>query len=100
MTNNSGGYDYQFVDEPPQDILICKICLLASRDPYLSVCCGHVFCKSCIDSTQQNTAIIKACPVCRNQEEFTTVVNKQVDRLVKSLHIFCANKGKGCKWQG
>ena len=99
MANGSGGYDYQFVDESPQEILICKICLLASRDPYLSVCCGHVFCKSCIDSAKQNTAIVKACPVCRNQE-FTTVVNKQVDRLVKSLHIFCTNKGKGCKWQG
>ena len=99
MANSSGGYDYQFVDEPPQEILICKICLLASRDPYLSVCCGHVFCKSCIDSAKQNTAIVKACPVCRNRE-FTTVVNKQVDRLVKSLHIFCTNKGKGCKWQG
>ena len=99
MANSGGGYDYQFVDEPPQEILICKICLLASRDPYLSVCCGHVFCKSCIDSAKQNTAIDEACPVCRNQE-FTTVVNKQVDRLVKSLHIFCTNKGKGCKWQG
>ena len=99
MANSSGGYDYQFVDEPPQEILICKICLLASRDPYLSVCCGHVFCKSCIDKAKQNTAIVKACPVCRNQE-FTTVVNKQVDRLVRSLHIFCTNKGKGCNWQG
>ena len=99
MAINSGGYDYQFVDESPQEILICKICLLVSRDPYLSVCCGHVFCKSCIDKTKQNTAIVKACPVCRSQE-FTTVVNKQVERLVKSLSVFCTNKDKGCKWQG
>jgi len=88
-----------FVDGLPQEILICKICLFASCDPYLSVCCGHVFCKSCIDKAEQNTAIIKACPICRSQE-FTTVINKQVDRLVKSLCIFCINKEKGCKWQG
>ena len=99
MAGNSGGYDYQFVNESPQEILICKICLLVSRNPYLSVCCGHVFCKSCIEKTKQNTAIIKACPMCRSQE-FTTVVNKQVERLVKSLSVFCTNKEKGCKWQG
>ena len=99
MASSGGGYDYQFVDGPPQEFLFCKICLLVTRDPYLSVCCGHVFCKSCIDNTRRNTAIVGACPVCRSQE-FTTVVNKQVDRLVKSLCIFCTNKNKGCKWQG
>ena len=88
MADSDGGYDYQFVDGPPQDFLICKICLSASRDPYLSVCCGHVFCKSCVDNVKQNTDadVVKACPVCRNKE-FTTFVNKQVDRLEKSLHF-------------
>ena len=99
MASNCGGYDYHFVNESPQEILVCKICLLVSRDPYLSVCCGHVFCKSCIDKTKQNTAIIQACPVCRSKE-FTTVVNKQVERLVKNLSVFCTNKEKGCKWEG
>ena len=101
MADSDGGYDYQFVEGPPQDFLTCKICLSASRDPYLSVCCGHVFCKSCVDNVKQNpdTDVVKACPVCRNKE-FTTFVNKQVDRLVKSLQIFCTNKEKGCKWQG
>ena len=98
-SGSGGGYDYQFVDGPPQDFLFCKICLLVSHDPYLSVCCGHVFCKSCIDNTKRNTAIVGVCPVCRS-EEFTTVVNKQVDRLVKSLRIFCTNRDKGCNWQG
>ena len=50
-TSGGGGYDYQFVHGTPQEFLICKICLAASRDPHLSVCCGHIFCKSCIDFT-------------------------------------------------
>ena len=62
-STSGGGYDYEFVDGPPQEILICKICLMVCCDPYLSVCCGHVFCKSCIDNTKQNTAIVEACPV-------------------------------------
>ena len=58
------------------------------------------FCKSCVDNIKQNTDtdVVKVCPVCRNKE-FTTFVNKQVDRLVKSLQIFCTNKEKGCNWQ-
>ena len=96
--NNNGGYDYEFVSLPP-DRLVCKICHLPSRDPYLSVCCGHIFCKSCLDNVKKATAITNACPVCRD-EEFETFPNKAVDREVKSLHIYCTNKEKGCEWQG
>ena len=96
--NNNGGYDYDIVSKPP-DRLICKICHLPSRDPYLSVCCGHVFCKSCLDTVKKATAITNACPVCRD-EEFVTFPNKAVDREVKELHIYCTNKEKGCEWQG
>ena len=96
--NNNGGYDYDLVSQPP-DCLVCKMCHLPSRDPYLSVCCGHVFCKSCLDNVKKATAITNACPVCRD-EEFVTFLNKAVDREVKQLHIYCTNKKKGCEWQG
>lgn len=43
-SSGGGGYDYQFVHGTPQEFLICKICLAASQDPHLSVCCGHIFC--------------------------------------------------------
>ena len=93
-----GGHDYEFVDTP-HDRVICKICHFPSRDPYLSVCCGHVFCKSCLDSVKKASAITNACPVCRD-EEFVTFPNRQVDREVRGLLIYCTNKEKGCKWQG
>jgi len=97
-SNLHGGYDYEFVDTP-QDILICKICLLVSRDPHLSMCCGHVFCHSCLDHVKQSSVISNGCPVCRDPE-FNTVVNKQTARLVQNLSVFCSNKARGCKWQG
>ena len=97
-TPNNGGHDYDLVRQPT-DRLVCKICYLLSRDPYLSVCCGHVFCKSCLDNVKKATAITNACPVCRD-EEFVTFPNKQLDREIKSLHIYCTNKEKGCEWQG
>ena len=95
-----GGYGYQFVDPPPNgsDVL-CKICCLPSRDPYLSQCCGHTFCKSCIDGTKETSTVSSACPMCRT-EEFPTVQNKQVDRAIRSLHVFCNNKSEGCDWEG
>ena len=88
--NNNGGYDYDFVSQPP-DRLICKICHLSSRDPYLSVCCGHVFCKSCLDNVKKATVITNACPVCRD-EKFVTFPNKQLDREIKGLPVLTRRK--------
>ena len=93
-----GGYDYSFVDTP-HDRYICKICHLPSREPYLSECCGHVFCKACLDNVKKAAAITDACPICRD-EEFVTFRNRQADREIKCLLIYCTNKEKGCEWQG
>ena len=105
-----GGYDYQFVDTP-SDMLLCKICHLPSKEPHLSVCCGHTFCKSCLDGLRQSkpnlslpwsfpeASEVVSCPMCRS-EDFDTVANKQNERAIKSLRVFCANKDKGCDWQG
>ena len=90
-----GGYDYHFVDPPP-DTLVCKICHCPSKEPHLSVCCGHTFCKSCLTSAKN---IADVCPMCRCTY-LQTFPDKQNERLIKSLHIFCTNKDKGCEWQG
>ena len=96
--NNIGGYDCNtFVDSVPH-CLICKICHSPSRASYLSVCCGHLFCKSCLDQ-YRNTATNSTCPVCRDKK-FVTFPNKAVDREIKSLDVYCTNKVLGCEWQG
>jgi len=90
---------YNFV-ETPLDLTVCKICHMPSRDPYLSVCCGHLFCKSCFDQAKRATATDSmSYPMCRS-EEFVTVPNKQIDRLVRICLVYCTNKEKDCKWQG
>ena len=100
--NDFGGYDYYFVDSIP-DRVVCKICYLPSRDPYLTTCCGHVFCKSCLNNAKKAAttrgSITKGCPVCCDKK-FVTFCNKQLDREVKGLHVMCTNKERGCQWQG
>ena len=96
--DDKGGFDYQFVDTPPETV-ICKICYCPSRTPHLSVCCGHVFCESCLEGAEQVTAVSKVCPMCRS-EEFSHFPNKQADRIVRGLHVYCTNRGKGCTWLG
>ena len=98
IENSRGGFDYSFVNTPP-DELVCKICHCPSREPYLSVCCGHTFCKSCLEDAKRVLVVTNACPMCRN-EDFTTFPNKQNERAVKNLHVFCTNKGRGCDWKG
>ena len=96
--NDIGGYDCCFTDTP-HDRFTCQICHLPSRVPYLSVCCGHLFCKSCLDNIKNTSAITYACPICRDTE-FVTFPNKQAEREIKGLHVYCTNKEKGCEWQG
>ena len=98
VITEAGGYDHQFVGIPPER-LVCKICQCPSRDPYLSVCCGHNFCKSCLDGAKEAVSIAHVCPLCRN-EMFQTVPNRQADREIRSLHVMCTNKERGCEWQG
>ena len=106
-TNNVGGYEYTFV-EPPPDFCICKICHFPGRDPYMTgQCCqGQTICKSCLDQWKeinQNTI----CPACgtdfkgnSNADDFKVNRNYIVERVVKVLKVYCTNKEKGCKWQG
>ena len=103
-----GGYEYSFVNTPP-DCCMCNICQLPSRDAYMTgPCCeGLTICKSCLDHWEvtacldhwQVTAGNKKCPVCQKDEGGFNK-NYPIQREIKSLHIFCTNKEKGCEWQG
>jgi len=94
-----GGYDYQFVYSPP-DRVFCAICQFPSRNPHLTVCCGHIFCKSCLDQVKnQRSRSNNGCSMCRDKK-FVTFPNKQIDREIKNLDVYCGNKKKGCRWSG
>ena len=103
LVDNEGGYDYHFVTSLSDGSdVVCKICHLPSRNPHLSSCCGHTFCQCCTEIFKQiaiHGTVNNACPVCRDSE-FPVVQNKQMDRVVRSLHIYCTNEKEGCQWQG
>ena len=94
-TDGSGGYDYEFVSEPP-DELKCSVCLLALRDPSLTSCCGKHFCQSCISRIKNEG---KPCPLCQ-EKDYQLMLDKSIIRRVRELKIKCPNSGRGCEWAG
>ena len=98
MMANSGGYEYDFVDVP-LDQVICKICHNPCRDVHLTGCCGAHFCLTCLQHLKKGTAVNKACPMCRI-EKFKIFPNKQLDREIKALKVYCVNRRSGCTWSG
>ena len=93
-----GGYDYDFVDSPP-DRLICNICQSPCRETHGTECCGHVFCKCCLTRFRSSTAVSQTCPMCR-EESFKTFAHREADRKIKELKVRCPNKKDGCGWTG
>ena len=95
MATFKGGYDYEFIDPPP-NALECSICLLTLRDPHVISCCGNHFCHTCIGRIQGDG---KPCPLC-NEPNFTTLLHKGVKREVNALMIRCRWRQLGCDWEG
>ena len=94
-----GGYDCDFVESPPED-LICKICHYPARDPLLVACCGYNFCDSCLEHYLQSKVIDHgSCPYC-HKELFQSVPDKRTERYVLNLKVFCPHKYQGCTWVG
>ena len=93
-----GGYEHEFIDAVRDD-LICQICHLPARDPQQTMCCGKVYCKSCINRLQSNS-----CPNCRNSLTERNRIKKYFpdkasDRRIKELKVKCDNHKNGCKWE-
>ena len=97
LTSSVSGYGCEFVDPLPRFIQgECSICLLVLREPHLTSCCGHNFCRHCIEAIIK---IKKPCPLCQ-QCEFTTLHNKGLERSLKELVVTCEKALSGCNWKG
>ena len=99
---NTGGYDCNFIDDPP-DELVCQICTLVALHPYQSTCCGRVYCKSCMDSYRHRQEVTTGnrkfnCPNCRKRAN--TFPDKRGSRNIKCLKVKCSNLDEGCEWEG
>ena len=93
--NDLSGYDCDFIDEPP-NALVCPVCLLPCREPHILSCCGKKACRFCITRVRQAE---QPCPLCRTLE-FATMIDREVERQVLSLKVYCDNKQDGCGWTG
>ena len=61
--SSEGGYDYTFVETPP-DRLMCQICQAVARAPHQVTCCGRVYCKACLEKYKRRSS---NCPNCRKR---------------------------------
>ena len=85
----------EFVEPLPNE-LQCPLCLEFLKEPTLTSCCGHHFCRECIDHAIARSHV---CPLCNNQA-FQTLINKEKQRLVNALKVYCKWKSRGCEWVG
>ena len=95
---NRGGYDCEFVEAPPKVVPTeCSICLLILEEPCLISCCGHKFCRACIEQVQKSK---KPCPLC-NTPDFTLMRELALQRsLLNDFEVYCSYKKDGCDWKG
>ena len=94
---NSGGYDCDFVEKPPEAIQAeCPVCLLILKEPCLISYCGHKFCRECIERVKKDD---KPCPLC-GEQDFTFMRERGLERFLKGLEVWCAHKDEGCEWKG
>ena len=92
-----GGYDYEFVSDPPLDDYICLICTLVAREAQQASCCGKIFCKQCLKECMR---VNNNCPHCREDLNGKYFPDRRVIRDIKQLKVYCENKKEGCKWEG
>jgi len=85
----------EFVEPLPSE-LQCPLCLEFLKEPTLTSCCGHHFCRECINRAITHSHV---CPLCNNQG-FQTFHNKEKKRLVNALKVYCKWKSRGCEWVG
>lgn len=90
-----GGHDCKPVEDPP-DELMCPICLLPSKNPHLVSCCGRKMCNYCISQLKDTN---RPCPVCR-AVEYDTMIDRQIERRVLALKVYCEYQDDGCMWVG
>ena len=92
-----GGFECEFVTEPPSVIQInCPVCLLVLRESSQVTCCGKSYCRSCIERVKLRN---NPCPCCQLRN-FVDYPNKGLQQPLYGLQVYCTNKTKGCEWTG
>ena len=93
-----GGYTYYFAESVGPE-LCCTLCTEVLKEPHLTSCCGQHYCSSCLKEWLDHNSENHSCPICR-ETEFTHILDKSVDRKVKTLKVYCEYRQDGCSWAG
>ncbi|XP_065845768.1 uncharacterized protein [Oscarella lobularis] len=93
-----GGYNETFVETLDVDVK-CSICLLAMRDPMITIC-GHKFCKSCLLGLTAGDTF--ECRECREKLYVPSQIfpENACKRKIMSLKVKCRQHNDGCTWIG
>lgn len=89
------GEEYPYVEQPSQEY-ICPVTYSIMLQPHLTECCGHHISQEAALRIQEDN---KGCPICA-QNELKVILDKNVQRKVRGLRVFCNKVLKGCTWQG
>ena len=93
----AGGFDCNFVNEPPEVIQSrCPVCLLILWEPYQATCCGKAFCRVCIERVRADN---NPCPCCMT-EGFDCFVDVARRQSLNEYDVYCTNRERGCQWVG
>ena len=93
-----GGYDYEFVDPISEDFM-CPICTLVQREAQQVICCGKIYCKSCLDQLKEKRDQF-ICPNCRASLKGNFFPDTNAVSKIRHLRVYCTNKQRGCEWVG
>ena len=89
------GYEYEFVDQVPEDYF-CKLCKHVAREAHFVSCCSECLCNICIEAIIQDK---KPCPSC-GDVEISTLPHVKYQRNILALEVCCTMKDRGCEWTG
>ena len=93
---NCGGYDCVLVQPPPSVLQTeCPVCLLVLKEPCIVSCCGHKFCRECIEPIKKGE---KPCALC-NEPDFMFMRERALERSLKDLEVWCPYRKEGCEWK-
>ena len=93
-----GGFDPDKFVEGVDDF-ICSVCTKVLREPHLTACCGQHYCSSCLGHWTKTQPKPTRCLYCR-QSNFRHILDKKMERKIKSLHVLCVHSEDGCQWKG
>ena len=97
-----GGYTYEFIDQPPGDLL-CQMCNYVAKEPQQMKCCGTLYCKSCLARIMSNPASrgphARCCVKCKSKS-FDHFLDQRSNERIQKLMVECTNQGQGCDWIG